>query len=107
MAKTNKRKNEKREESADNSVKDVDLVSDAVTIVGTAIGVVGGAAHFIGSKVAEAVKGKSGKQNSTTGKATKKGSANKAGATKETATGKATKKSSTKKGAAKKTSATK
>src|SRR5690349_21782929 len=91
------------EQPAGKSIQDVDLAGDAVAVVSTAIGVVGGVAGFIGSKVAEAVTGKTGGRKPPASKAAKPGGAKKAVA----ATGAAAKKTggAKKTGAAKKTAA--
>jgi len=55
----------KKQQNTPPGIQDVDLAKDAAKIVGTAIGVVGGTAAFIGSKVAEAVAGSPAKKAAT------------------------------------------
>ena len=62
MAKKKSEQQTSKRKNAPKGTQEVNLAADAATIVGTAIGVVGGAASFISSKVAEAVAGKPAKK---------------------------------------------
>lgn len=85
------------------SIKDVDLMGDVATIIGTAIGVVGGAAGFVGSKVVEAISGESGDEPAAKKAGARKGTAKNTSSKKIAGTDSATKKASGKKAAVKKT----
>jgi hypothetical protein len=107
MAKKKTTQQTKKPQNAPLGIQDVDLAKDAAKLVGTAIGVVGGTAAFIGSKVAEVVAGTPTKPASqaktkSASKATKKTAAKKAAGSKKQSSKPAVKQAASKKAASKK-----